>query len=397
MGPLEGLRLLDVGNLAAGPWTGTFLADLGADVIKVEHPEHGDAARWFGPRADGQSLFWKTMARNKRCITLNLSRPKGQELLKRLVADSDVLVENYRAGTLDRWNLGWDVLKEVNPGLVMVRTSGFGQDGPYSGYPGFGTLAESMSGFAHVTGEPDGPPQLPQFPLADGLAALVGAIGALAGVYHRAVGGGSGQWIDNTLYEPLMRLMELMAVEYAQLGIVRQRTGNRIKDTVPRGAYETVEPGRWVALSGSNPATASRIFRAIEREDLLDDPRLADNQGRIQHADLVDAALAEWIGKHTVDEVLARFREADAPVAPIYDMAGIFSDPHFQQRRSHITVPDDDLGEITVQNVMPRFSETPGGVRFTGPDKGAHNEEIFVDRLGLSREELDALRAEGVL
>jgi crotonobetainyl-CoA:carnitine CoA-transferase CaiB-like acyl-CoA transferase len=278
-----------------------------------------------------------------------------------------------------------------------VRTSGFGQEGPYSVYPGFGTLAESMSGFAHVTGEADGPPELPQFPLADGMAAMVGTIGALAGVFNVNKGNGSGQWIDNSLYEPLMRLMELTAMEYAHLGTVRERSGNRIKDTVPRGAFETAEKGRWVALSGSNPATAARIFRAIEREDMLADPRLQDNQGRARHADLVDEALAEWIGRHTVAEVLDRFRRADAPIAPIYDISQIFEDEHFHARQSHVKVPDDDLGEVTMQAVMPRFSETPGAIRFTGPEKGAHNQDVFVDELGLTEGEIAELREQGII
>jgi formyl-CoA transferase len=337
------------------------------------------------------------MARNKKCITLNLGHDRGRDLLKRLAADSDVLVENYRAGTLDRWGLGWNALKEVNPRLVMVRTSGFGQDGPYSSYPGFGTLAESMSGFANITGEEDGPPQLPQFPLADGMAAMVGTIGALAGIYRVKAEGGSGQWIDNSLYEPIMRLMELSAMEYAHLGTVRKRSGNRIKDTVPRGAYKTAEEGRWVALSGSNPATARRILQAIEREDLVNDPRLADNQGRAQHADLVDEALATWIGAHTVAEVLDRFRQADAPIAPIYDIAGVMQDEHFRARQTHVRVPDDELGEVTMQTVMPRFSETPGEIRFAGPNMGAHNDEVYLGRLGLSQTEVDELKAQGTI
>jgi len=244
MGPLEGVRILDVGTLFAGPLSATLLADLGADVVKVEHPRKGDTARTFGPQKDGKGVYWKSLARNKRCVTLDLSRPKGQGLFLDLVRNVDVVIENFRPGTLERWNVGWDAIESVNPRAVLLRTSAFGPGGPYSGFPGYGTLAEAMSGFAHVTGDPDGPPTLPQMPVADGVAGLFGAVGILAALYRRDAGGGSGQWIDNTIYEPITRLMELMLCEYDQLGTVRQRQGNLIPDSSPRGAYETSEPGR---------------------------------------------------------------------------------------------------------------------------------------------------------
>lgn len=396
-GPLSGLRVIDAGNLVAGPLTCTLLGDLGADVIKVEHPRNGDPSRFYGPQVDGHGLFWKTLSRNKRCITLDLGHARGREVLLRLVRTTDVLVENFRAGTFDRWGLSWEQLRKVNPGLVLLRTSGFGQDGPYSAMPGFGTLAESMSGFAYLTGEPDGPPQLPQFPLADGVAAMVGTYGVLAALYHRRENAGEGQWIDNSLCEPLMRLMEIAPVEHAATGVTRQRTGTKLKDTAPRGAHETKEPDRWISLSGSNPATARRILLAIERPDLADDPRLSDNQGRIAHAPLIDEAIADWVGRHTQAEALAGFRAADAPVAPIYDSAQLLADPHFKARSVFVDVDDPDLGSMTVQNVMPCFSETPGAIRSTGPGKGQHNREIYLGELGLTEQELADLQDEGVV
>lgn len=395
-GPLEGVRVLDVGNLIAGPLVATLLGDLGADVIKVEHPVHGDPLRMFGRIVDGHSLYWKSAGRNKRCITLDLSKPGGQRTLKKLVGVSDILTENFRAGTLERWGLGWDDLKEHNPDLIMVRTSGFGQSGPYSDRPGFGTIAESMSGFAFMTGEPDGPPQLPQMPLADGIAAITGAFGAAAAL-NRVRNGGGGQWIDNTLYEPLMRIMELINLEYAQTGTVRTRTGSRMGDVVPRGAYESSEPERWVALSGSTPATAKRIFTAIGRTDLLDDPRLQTNEDRIRNRDIIDDALSEWIGQHTQAEVLATFREADAPIGAIYNAADILADEHVRARETFVDVDDPDLSSMKLQGVMPRLSESPGSIRHTGRAKGADNDDVFRGLLDLDDDDLAELADEGAI
>lgn len=395
-GPLAGLRVIDIGQLVAGPMVATFLGDLGAEVIKVEHPVHGDAVRVFGTQVEGQSLYWKTLGRNKRCITLDLSKAGGQQVLKRLVSVSDVLTENFRAGTLERWGLGWESLREHNPDLVVVRTSGFGQDGPYSSRPGFGTLAEAMSGFSYVTGEPDGPPQLPQFPLADGLAALVGTVGALASLRHRDAGGG-GQWVDNALYEPLMRLLELIVLEQSETGRTRTRTGSRMLDVVPRGCYETSDPGRWVALSGSTPATASRILVAIGRHDLATDRRLQNNADRVVNRELIDDALTEWIGRHTLDEALETLSRADAPVGPVYSSKDILEDPHFRHRKTYVELDDPDLGSILLQNVIPRLSETPGQIRHAGKGKGEDNRWALEELLGLRPEEIQALTSEGVI
>ncbi|MGH3666101.1 MAG: CaiB/BaiF CoA transferase family protein [Egibacteraceae bacterium] len=397
MGPLEGVRILDAGTLFAGPLSATLLADMGADVIKVEHPRKGDTARAFGPQKEGVSVYWKSLARNKRCITLDLSKPRGQELFLGLVERVDVVIENFRPGTLERWNVGWETLERVNPGLVLLRTSAFGPGGPYRDLPGYGTLAEAMSGFAHVTGSPEGPPTLPQLPLADGIAATFGATAIVAALYHRDARGGKGQWIDNPISEPILRMMELMLCEYDQLGVVRERQGNQLPDSAPRGAYETREPGRWIALSGSSDETARRIFEAIGRTDLLDDPELKTNQGRIRNTNRISTAVAEWIGRHTVEETLERFRAVDAPVAPVYDSAGIFGDPHFRSRATLVAVPDDDFETVTIPNVSPRFSATPGGIRFTGPGRGAHNAEVYSGLLGLSAEALDGLRTEGLV
>lgn len=393
---LDGLTVLDVATLAAGPWVATFLAEFGADVIKVEQPGVGDGMRRFGPQKDGQGLMWKSMGRNKRCITLNLRVPEGQALLRRLAATADVLIENFRPGTLDGWGIGYRQLREVNRGLVMLHVTGFGQTGPYSARPGFGTLAEAMSGFAHATGEPDGPPTLPPLALADGIAAVFGTYAVMIALWHRDHHGGEGQEIDLALYDGLMRFMEPMLLEYDQLGAVRGRTGNRISDSAPRNAYRTAD-GYWVALSGSAQSIAERILKAVEREDLIHDPRFRDNPSRVAHADELDRIIGGWIGGHSLAEVVKRFEECEGALGPVYDAAQIFADPHFQARQSLLQVPDPVLGALSVCNVVPRLSATPGVIAWLGPALGSHNEEIYCGRLGLTAAELADLRARGVI
>lgn len=393
---LEGLTVLDIATLGAGPWVATFLGEYGADVVKVEQPKGGDGMRRFGPMKDGVGLMWRSMSRNKRCITLDFRVPEGQELFRRLAATADVVVENFRPGTLDRWKIGYADLKPVNRGLVMLHVTGFGQRGPYAPRPGFGTLAEAMSGFAHVTGEADGPPTLPPLALADGIAAAFGAHAVMFALYHRDHHGGEGQEIDLALYDGLMRFMEPMLLEYDQLRTVRGRTGNRIGDASPRNAYRTAD-GRWVAMSGSAQSIAERIMKAVEREDLIADPRFKDNPSRVKHAEELDRIIAEWIGRHTLDEVLARFEACEAALAPVYDAAQIFADPHFQARQTLVKAPDPVLGALTVMNAVPRLAATPPRIDWLGPELGAHNEEIYCRRLGLSPGDLVALRGRGII
>ncbi len=393
---LAGLSVLEIATLGAGPWVGTFLAEFGADVIKVEQPEGGDGMRRFGPQKDGAGLMWKSMARNKKCITLNLRVPEGQALLHRLAATADVVIENFRPGTLDRWRIGYQDLRAVNRGLVMLHVTGFGQRGPYSARPGFGTLAEAMSGFAHVTGEPNGPPTLPPLALADGIAAVFGTYAVMFALYHRDHHGGEGQEIDLALYDGLLRFMEPMLLEYDQLGTARGRTGNRITDSAPRNAYRTAD-SQWVALSGSAQSIAERILVAVERPDLIDDPRFKDNPSRVEHAEALDEVIGGWIGRHTLSAVVKRFEECEAALGPVYDAAQIFADPHFQARQSLAKVPDPVLGALTVCNVVPRLSATPGMIAWLGPALGVHNEEIYCGRLGLSREDLAALGEKGIV
>ncbi len=394
--PLAGLRVIDVSTLFAGPLIATSLADFGADVIKVEHPR-GDALRTLGWSKDGVSLWWLVVNRNKRCVTLDLSKPAGQELLRQLARDADLLVENFRPGTLERWGLGYEDMRAINPRLVMVRTTGFGQTGPMRSRPGFGTLAEAMSGFAHINGQPDGPPTLPPFALADSVAALHGAAAAMFALYHRDAGGaGEGQYIDLSIYEPLFSILGPQATVYDQLGIAQRRTGNRAPFTAPRNAYQTRD-GTWLGLSASSQSIAERVMRLVGRADLVDEPWFKDHAGRLDHQDELDQAIGDWIGARTADEVIDRFAEHEAAIAPVYSIAEIFEDPQYRARETVTEVEHDRLGPVKIQNVVPRLSRTPGTIRHLGAELGAHNEEIFVGELGCRREDLDAWRRQGVV
>jgi crotonobetainyl-CoA:carnitine CoA-transferase CaiB-like acyl-CoA transferase len=394
--PLEGLRVLDLSTVVAGPVIARNLADFGAEVIKVEHPEHGDSSRALGYKVRGESLWWKTVNRNKLPITLNLAHPRGAELCRELARRSDVLVENFRPGTLERWGIGPDVLLADNPGLVVTRVSGFGQDGPYAGRPGFGTLAESLSGFAGTHGDEGGPPQLPAIALADEAAGIWGTMATLVALLHRERNGGQGQIVDVSLYEPLFAMLGPLPALYDLTGQESPRLGNRMPFTAPRGAYLTAD-GKWIGVSGTSPAVAHRILAAVGRPELVEDPRFATNDARLEHAEELDAIIAAWVAGHSLDEALAAVAAADAAAAPIYRMADVFADPHFAARGTITRVPDDDLGEIAMADVVPRLSASPGRVRWAGGALGAANEQVYGGLLGLSASQLADLRAAGVV
>lgn len=393
-GPLEGIRVIDAATLFAGPMIATHMADFGADVIKIEHPS-GDATRKTGYQKDGIPLWWKIASRNKRCVTLNLK--KGQDIFLRLVQQADVLIENFRPGTLEGWGLGWDVLSELNPRLVMVRVTGFGQTGPYSNRPGFGTLAEAMSGFAHITGLPDGPPTLPPFGMADGIAAQSGAYAVMMALYERdAKRSGLGQSIDLSLYEPLFSLLGYQTTLFDQLGIIQNRTGNRSMNNAPRNTYQTRD-GRWVALSAAAPSIVARVLALVGGAEFAADPRFSTAASRLKHVDEIDAVVGGWIAKHTLEQVLEIFETHEGAVAPVYDIGQIFDDPQFIARNDIITVADPELGEVKMQNVFPFLSRTPGAVRHAGPALGAHNTEVYCRELGLQEADLQRLVAEGTI
>lgn len=399
-GPLSGLTVVDAASLYAGPLAATYLGDFGAEVLKVEHPDGGDPLRQFG--GDGHS--WQWVGRNKRSVPLDLKAEAGREAFRDLVADADVLVESFRPGTLESWDLGWETLSAVNPSLVMVRTTGFGQDGPYSDRPGFGTLIEAMSGFSYSTGEADGPPTLPPIALADSVCALHSAFATVAALYWRDVSGGTGQYIDASILEAMFALMGDVVTRYHAEGALYRRNGNTSRMTAPRNTYETAD-GRWVALSGSTDAVARRILAIVDADlpdqDLLGDERFETMEARIANADALDAIIAAWMAEHTREEILDRFEVGEAPLAPVYNMEDIFADEHFAARDAIRFVEDGSAGEsdpetVAMRGIVPKLSETPGDIDHAGPELGAHAREILAERAGLSEDEIDALVDAGV-
>jgi crotonobetainyl-CoA:carnitine CoA-transferase CaiB-like acyl-CoA transferase len=392
--PLADVRVLDISTLFAGPLAATFLGDFGADVIKVEHPTKPDAARGHGPARDGINLWWKTLGRNKRTLTLNLGQAEGAKILLQLVRDADVLVENFRPGTLERWGLGPEQLLAANPRLVIARVTAFGQVGPYAGRPGFGSLAEAMSGFAALTGEPDGPPTLPPFGLADGIAALATAYAIMVAL-RQAEATGTGQAIDMAIIEPILMLLGGQITAYDQLGRVQPRTGNRSVNNAPRNVYRTAD-GEWVAVSTSSQSIAERVMTLVGRPDVVDEPWFASGHSRAEHADQLDAAVSAWIAERSTDDVVTSFEQANAAVARVLDVAGVMADPQYEAIGTIRTVEDDDLGPVKMQNVLFRLSETPGDIRFTGRAHGADTAAVL-DEIGVTPEQLAALRERGIV
>ncbi len=392
--PLEGIRVIDAASLFAGPVIGTLLGDYGADVVKVEHPD-GDNLRKLGWEKDGVSLWWALVGRNKRSLTLKLSDPEGAEAMRRLIATADVFIENFRTGTLEKWGLGPDVLLEINPNLVMVRTTGFGQTGPYANRPGFGTLAEAMSGYAHINGYPDGPPTLPPFALGDGVAALTGAFATMLALFWRKCGG-AGQVIDLSIYEPLFWILGPQASVYDQLGLVQGRSGNRAPFTSPRNAYRSKD-GVWLGMSASAQSIAERVMRLVGRPEFVDEPWFASHAGRLAHQEELDEPIAAWIAERDAEEVVRAFEEVHAAIAPVLSIAEIVEDPQFQARETITTVDHPVLGPLKMQNVIPRMGATPGLIRSLGPGLGSANDELLRDELGYTDEQIESLIRDGVI
>lgn len=397
-GPLKGLRVIDAGQMIAAPLSCTLMADFGADVIKIEHPTQGDAMRARPPEKDGKSLWWKMIDRNKRNVTLNLSKPEGQAVLKRLVETADILVENYRPGTFERWGLGYDVLQKINPGLVFVRVSGYGQTGPYAKRGGYGTVAEAFSGVPSFTGFPDGPPTLTSsFAMADSVAANFAAMAAMFAVYERDQGGsGRGQEIDVSLYEPLFRLVEFQVVAYDQTGLVRERIGNRSTTDSPRNAYKTRDD-RYITISASTQKSYNRLVEAMGMPELATDERFTDGLRRQRNADVLDQIMAGWFLRHDFEDALRILEEGEVIAGPILTIADIVKDPQYLARETITTVPDADFRELRMQNAIPRFTRTPGRIRHAGTGLGQHNDEIYQGELGMSEAEMAELRAAGAI
>jgi crotonobetainyl-CoA:carnitine CoA-transferase CaiB-like acyl-CoA transferase len=386
--------VLDLATLFAGPLAATLLGDFGADVVKVEHPSKPDPSRGHGPAKDGVGLWWKLLGRNKRNITLDLSAPRGRDTLLRLARDADVVVENFRPGTLERWGLGWAALSAANPRLVLARVTGFGQVGPYARRPGFGTLAEAMSGFAAVTGEPDAPPTLPPFGLADSIAALATAYAVMTALAARDRTG-EGQVVDMAIIEPILTVLGPQPLWYDQLGHVQPRTGNRSQNNAPRNTYRTAD-GTWVAVSTSAQSIAERVMRLVGRPELTEEPWFATGAGRAAHSDVLDEAVGAWIARRGRSEVLDAFEKAEAAVAPVQDVRDVMEDPQYRALGTITTVDDPELGQLRMQNVLFRLSSTPGAIRWAGRPHGADTDAVLAEA-GLDGDEIAALRREGVV
>lgn len=384
---LHGIKVLDIANLLAGPGISTNLADFGAQVIKVEHPKGGDPMRNWGEKKNGISLAWKSYSRGKRLLSVDMHQSAGQEIIKKLAAQSDVLIENYRPGRLEEWGLGYDQLSAINPKLIMVRVTGWGQTGPYKDRPGFGTLAEAFSGFAHITGQADGPPTLPPFGLADGITMLTGTYAVMMALYDRDIHNRPGQMIDLSIYESIFSILGPQVTEYDQLGIIARRVGNRSPRGVPRNAYKTSD-SRWVALSANAPNIAARLFRAIGREDMNTDPRYATADARLAHGDEVDGIVSHWIARHSLKEVLEILQENEVSIGPIYDVQQLVEDPHVQSRGTVIQMPDQDLGKVRIPNIAPRFSRTPGKIKYTGKNEIGYDTLDILKEIGYADEEI---------
>jgi crotonobetainyl-CoA:carnitine CoA-transferase CaiB-like acyl-CoA transferase len=395
-GPLAGIRVVDASTILAGPLCCQILGDFGADVIKIEHPVAGDSMRGHGKSKEGHSLWWKEISRNKRTIGLSLSDPAGAKVFLELAATADVVVENFRPGTFERWGLGPEKLHEVNPRLVLVRVTGFGQEGPYAPRAGFGTLAEAMSGFAHLTGSADGPPTLPAFGLADSICAIAASSATVMALYHRDARGGCGQVIDMNLLLPILTAVGPGPIEYDQLGIIGHRNGNRSTNNAPRNTYRTKDD-RWVAISTSAQQIAERVMHLVGHPEVVDEPWFASGAQRVEHADELDAYVGEWIAQRTRDEVEAAFAAAGAAVAPIYDARDIVTDEHVRATGMIRTVEDPDLGPMAMHDVMWRMSATPGSIRFPGRAPGADTDAVLGEELGYDPETLAELRARRVV
>jgi crotonobetainyl-CoA:carnitine CoA-transferase CaiB-like acyl-CoA transferase len=397
-GPLVGVRVVELGILLAGPFVGRILGDFGAEIIKVEAPDRGDTLRdWGAGHLEGRGLWWPVQSRNKKLITLNLRVEDGQNLLRRLAAECDVLVENFRPGTLERWHLSPEELWEINPGLVIARVSGYGQTGPYANRAGFASAGEAMGGLRYINGFPgDAPPRL-GISLGDSLAAMYAAQGVLMALYHRDAQGGKGQVVDASIMESCFSLLESMVPDYDRLGIVREPSGTRLDGIAPSNVYRSGD-GKWVVIAANAENLWERLCKVMDREDLMTDPRFVDHRSRGVHQDELDAIVGDWAAQRTATEIDRQLNEAGVVCGPVYSIADIFEDPQYAARDAIVTMHDPELGELRAPAVHPKLSGTPGAAAWTGPwPMGRHNGEIYGDLLGLGADELARLREDGVI
>ncbi len=397
-GPLTGVRVIDLATVFAAPFAATLLADFGADVIKVELPKIGDAVRGMTPVVKGVPGPWTVLSRNKRCISLDVRKEKGKELLKKLVAQADLVIENFRPGTLEKWGLGYDVLKGINPRLIMVRISGYGQSGPYAHKAGFGTPATAFGGLTYMQGYPDRPPVSPPFPLVDYLTGVFGAFGAVMALYHlKSNDQAEGQQVDLALYESIFRILEPAIVQYDLTGVSRGRAGHALQESAPAGAFQCKD-GKWVILVTSTQRTFSRLAEVMGRTDLLSNPHYDTNPHRVEHREAILAIVQEWTAQYPSDELMKLGDESGIPISPIPSMAEIFQNPQYKAREDLIQVEHPILGTMNMPGIVPKMLGTPGAIRFPGPSAiGADNREVYQEMLGLSDAEMEALEAEEVI
>jgi len=393
--PLQGVKVVELGTLIAGPYASGLLAQFGAEVIKIESPGDGDPLRKWRKLHEGTSLWWRSQSRNKKSVTLNLKSPKAQQIVRDLVGDADIVVENFRPGALDAWGLGWEALSKVNPDLIMVRISGYGHTGPYKDRPGFAAIAESMGGLRYLAGYPDRPPVRVGVSIGDTLASLYGVIGALLAMHHLKANKGGGQYIDVALYEAVFGVMESLIPEFAAFGHVRERTGASLPGISPSNTY-LCNDGRYVIIAGNSDSIFKRLMNAIGRRDLADDPKLARNDGRVANNDMLDEAITAWTTQHGLEEVLKVLDAADVPNGRIYTAEDIYGDPHYAARNMIEKHTMSDGTPIDIPGIVPKLSKTPGATRWLGPDLGAHTEEVLAS-IGIRGEAFEALRNEGVV
>lgn len=395
-GPLSDLRVIELGTLLAGPFCGQLLGDMGAEVIKIEPPGQGDPMRnWGREKAHGKSLWWPVIARNKKAVTLDLRQPEGQSLLKELVAESDFLLENFRPGTMEKWGLGWDVLSKINPRLIMIRVSGFGQTGPYSRQAGFGAVGEAMGGLRYVCGDPATPPSRMGISIGDSLAATFAAVGALSALHYREKTG-RGQLVDSAIYEAVLNMMESLITEYDKAGYIRERTGAILPNVAPSNVYPTSD-GQMVLIAGNQDTVFARLAEAMGQPELAKDERFISHMARGARQQELDELIADWTRTKTCKEILALMDNFGVPSGLIYRAPDMLEDPHFKARDAIVSTKHPDFGDLRMQNVAPKLSETPGGIRSPSPGMGEHNDNVYLDLLGLSRERYEILKANKVI
>ncbi|MFD4819131.1 CaiB/BaiF CoA transferase family protein [Peribacillus butanolivorans] len=396
-GPLTGIRVIDASTVIAAPFAATLLADLGAEVIKIELPDKGDPLRGLGPWKESEPLRWPGLARNKQSVTLDIRTKEGKEIFKKLIRTADVLIENFRPGTMEKWGLGYDVLKEVNPRLIMTRQSGYGQTGPYAEKAGFGTPSTAFSGFTYLQGFQDRHPVSPSFSLLDYISGIYIAFGTVSALYHRdASNSDNGQIVEMGLYEGMFRMMDFLIAEHDQLGKVRERAPMLHGHSSPAGTYQTKD-GHWVVLVCSTQKTWERLAKALNRSDLIENSEYKTNKERMQNNDQLQEIVTDLIKSLDKQEVLKKMDDHGVPIAPILSIKDIFEDPHYQARENILEVDHPRLGKVKVPGIVPKFSETPGRIRHRAPELGEHNKQVYSEELGISEEELTSLKEKGII